>query len=1414
MERHTNENTIELKVIRASDLPSRWMSTLKVYVLVLPGGEQLYRTETVAGPEPRWDKTFVIRVSGPSSRIKLQVHHSADSLNSKFIGEAEILVDDLLRGESGEVRYKLAKPGPKLRQKRGKIFVSAKVHVDAKEDAPAVVQSENVSEAPTNSSGLADPPLHATSDVMANLPTPMASPITSSPLHAPPNSSPPVISGLSVDLENTESSLDAMSTPRFFQNAPAIPSNSGDAIDAVGDIISEILQTVLHLGDSLADVHPYARVTWTVLSGGYKVQSTPVYNFTPLTKWVQILKAQVDRDNRIRALWETARDVVALLDRKNSEDLQGEYLNRIITNVIKQIYECCQFLRKYGEQGFLGRTLHATLAPNLDSHIQEFFDAFTDFKEKFTRGLSMESWTGVRAIGNELAAMNDMLQNIWLSTLVQSGVPMAECDTHRQCLPGTRTKLIENIVEWIHDPSRGRLLWLSGAMGTGKSSVANTIVGLLKDLKRLGASCRFEKQVDPSIVFRYLAYQLARIDKSVKDNLVSVLQTNGDIASASLLDQALKVVVQPLQATDLVGPVVLVFDALDEISQRDLRIQDDILSFFADDKFDLPDWIKIIITSRDEVSIRSQLEIAKGVELLSIDDYGGTGNDIYFFVQHHLQDIAERKMLTPDWPPEGAARALADRAGGQFQWASITCQFIAGNPRSRLSLILSTQLTTHDGIHTLDHLYDSVLQDAYAARNKHPSFILEFGYVVGTVAVATTSFHPVDLNELLDLRTDQYNSISLPGKDAFSMEGVEQHVSESEDRHYEWLAPEMHVFISDMLPTWVNTMSRLGLEWRDILIKLMDWYTVPQEYALLVETDLTKKLVLMTSIIGDRTPLEHAQDEEDEEGIAFLADGITESLPDPALLRVGDGSISPTTSPWDSSDIPKPGAWFVEDDKEIPKRERKEYEASRQHIEDTIFKVLTDALPPRRMTTFVDAARLLSDIWIYVKDVEHYRKECMLLSQRSSQVLLATHEAVSQIAGDSRSVKQTAQRIIDCFEGIRTFFKSLSSLRIWQATFSREQIERKLRHCNEDLANIINLFMLSASVGLNTRQRLERGEIPSDPESLESYLSMLNSTVDTSERPVWAVLNTEVDSGEQIAYGASSVVFKGTHKDTVVSIKLLTDKAMPKEAVLATVNLWRSLRHDYIVSFIGASDPQAATPPWFFVMPYCEHGDLVTYVKNKPVIDHEELLDMARDIAGGMQYLHSQDIVHRNLQGANVLVAAEDTCKITGFTYSVLMNADSHKPQSLPLPPETLQWQAPEVLRDPSAVSPDVDIYSYAMTFVELFTGGNNPWSGQSAAAVRDLVLGAYLPSVPQRDARRLIADSHLLSTVRKRRPALPSVSPVENEVRDIIAACWSEEPAVRPGFPQVWEEVRSAGNNLRFKEIVGQVGGPYYDSD
>jgi hypothetical protein len=62
-----------------------------------------------------------------------------------------------------------------------------------------------------------------------------------------------------------------------------------------------------------------------------------------------------------------------------------------------------------------------------------------------------------------------------------------------RCFPGTRTEIIQRITDWATSPTGERIFWLCGKAGTGKSTIACTIVHKLDEERALGASFLFKR---------------------------------------------------------------------------------------------------------------------------------------------------------------------------------------------------------------------------------------------------------------------------------------------------------------------------------------------------------------------------------------------------------------------------------------------------------------------------------------------------------------------------------------------------------------------------------------------------------------------------------------------------------------------------------------------------------------------------------------------------------------------------------------------------------------------------------------------------------------------------------------------------------------------------------------------------------
>ena len=155
----------------------------------------------------------------------------------------------------------------------------------------------------------------------------------------------------------------------------------------------------------------------------------------------------------------------------------------------------------------------------------------------------------------------------------------------RACLPGTRKQILEDIMDWVHNPDSERILWLSGAAGTGKSSIANSIAEQLYSLGRLGASFRFDRDAvtsdTPGQLFGNLCHQLACFDDQLRIAILAAIHC-GCGGAMSCRMQARTLLVEPIQDTEIVGPVVIVIDALDESGGDDgARLKRSVLRSLA-----------------------------------------------------------------------------------------------------------------------------------------------------------------------------------------------------------------------------------------------------------------------------------------------------------------------------------------------------------------------------------------------------------------------------------------------------------------------------------------------------------------------------------------------------------------------------------------------------------------------------------------------------------------------------------------------------------------------------------------------------------------------------------------------------------------------------------------------------------------
>ncbi|KAG2753099.1 kinase-like protein [Suillus brevipes Sb2] len=156
-------------------------------------------------------------------------------------------------------------------------------------------------------------------------------------------------------------------------------------------------------------------------------------------------------------------------------------------------------------------------------------------------------------------------------------------------------------------------------------------------------------------------------------------------------------------------------------------------------------------------------------------------------------------------------------------------------------------------------------------------------------------------------------------------------------------------------------------------------------------------------------------------------------------------------------------------------------------------------------------------------------------------------------------------------------------------------------------------------------------------------------------------------------------------------------------------HVWGNLKDDHILSLHGITTGFGDLPA--FISSWMAKGSLDSYLKEQITLSTSQKLDMSRQIASGLKYLHEKDIVHGDLTPTNILINSDDRLCLADFGLSMIL-AESGNPTFNSCHGGNVRWMAPEMVAlpdseqgEPTKPTMPGDVYSHGCITLQLLCG-------------------------------------------------------------------------------------------------------------
>ncbi|XP_054509267.1 uncharacterized protein LOC129133665 [Agelaius phoeniceus] len=177
-----------------------------------------------------------------------------------------------------------------------------------------------------------------------------------------------------------------------------------------------------------------------------------------------------------------------------------------------------------------------------------------------------------------------------------------------------------------------------------------------------------------------------------------------------------------------------------------------------------------------------------------------------------------------------------------------------------------------------------------------------------------------------------------------------------------------------------------------------------------------------------------------------------------------------------------------------------------------------------------------------------------------------------------------------------------------------------------------------------------------------------------------------------------------------VAIKKINLQGLKRKQVTVNeIKVMKCYRSPNVVNYL---DSYLLGEELWLVMEYMDGGTLRDVI-NESNIFEGHIAAISRECLQGLDFLHSNDVIHRDVKSRNILLRTDGSVKLADFGLSAQLTPEQSRRCSVV---GTTWWMAPEVVMH-QPYGPKVDVWSFGIVGIEMVEQEPPYWSESSGTA-------------------------------------------------------------------------------------------------